>query len=277
MDNTPRFASSRIVGVSDGKGKTFFRSASATSALSQQDAENQALALARKRAQDAAMGVPPQTAASAYPYPERVLVEPVLERANWQNGAEEVEIARITCNSYGASVLNAYRAMFVDVDTRPDLLRKPARPEDIVEEKTALALLHQLVAERPEFSFRVYATHSGLRYLCTSHTFNPAAPETLDLMRRLRADPRYITLCRVQKCFRARLTPKPWRCQVTPPRPKGFFARLFSPKTVFQPGSFATCRFQGQFGGKNPPLPEIADLLTRHDTLSEALSNKPLA
>ena len=30
-------------------------------------------------------------------------------------------------------------------------------------------------------------------------------------MRFLRGDPNYIELCRVQKCYRARLTPKPWR------------------------------------------------------------------
>jgi hypothetical protein len=30
-------------------------------------------------------------------------------------------------------------------------------------------------------------------------------------MQFLRCDPDYIKLCRVQKCYRARLTPKPWR------------------------------------------------------------------
>jgi hypothetical protein len=30
-------------------------------------------------------------------------------------------------------------------------------------------------------------------------------------MRFLRADPQYIALCGQQKCYRARLTPKPWR------------------------------------------------------------------
>ncbi len=277
MDSTPRFTASRIAGASDGKGKTFFRSGSATSAVSQQDAEVQARALAQQRAQNAAAGIPPQTALGTYPYPERVLVEPVLERANWQDGAEEIEIARITRNSYGASVLNAYRMLFVDVDTRADPSRKTAGPEAIVEEKTALSLLEQLVAERPELSFRIYATHSGLRYLCTSHPFDPAAPDTLDLMRRLRADPRYVTLCRVQKCFRARLTPKPWRCHVELPRPRGFFSRLFAPKAAFRPEAFATCQFRGAVGGNNQPLPEIADLLARHDELTEALSGKPLA
>jgi hypothetical protein len=32
------------------------------------------------------------------------------------------------------------------------------------------------------------------------------------LMRFLRADPDYVRLCAVQECYRARLTPKPWRC-----------------------------------------------------------------
>jgi len=30
-------------------------------------------------------------------------------------------------------------------------------------------------------------------------------------MRFLRSDPEYVKLCRIQECYRARLTPKPWR------------------------------------------------------------------
>jgi len=33
----------------------------------------------------------------------------------------------------------------------------------------------------------------------------------------LGADPPYRRLCRTQKCFLARLTPKPWRCGVAKP------------------------------------------------------------
>lgn len=36
-------------------------------------------------------------------------------------------------------------------------------------------------------------------------------------MNALGADTQYVQLCRSQACFRARLTPKPWRCGV--PRP----------------------------------------------------------
>jgi hypothetical protein len=36
-------------------------------------------------------------------------------------------------------------------------------------------------------------------------------------MRSLHCDPLYVKLCSVQECFRARLTPKFWRCGATRP------------------------------------------------------------
>jgi hypothetical protein len=43
--------------------------------------------------------------------------------------------------------------------------------------------------------------------------FRPEAPETDRLLRLSGADPAFVQLCRAQKCFRARLTSKPWRCR----------------------------------------------------------------
>lgn len=61
--------------------------------------------------------------------------------------------------------------------------------------------------------YRVYRTHSGCRVICT----RIAVPRedhgwmAERVMQFLRADPDYIKLCRHQKYYRARLTPKPWR------------------------------------------------------------------
>ena len=40
---------------------------------------------------------------------------------------------------------------------------------------------------------------------------DPNAVSTIEMMEALGADPLYVRLCRAQECFRARLTPKPWR------------------------------------------------------------------
>jgi len=63
--------------------------------------------------------------------------------------------------------------------------------------------------------FRVYRTFAGCRVACTSRPFAWAvdAWQAERLMRFLDADPKYAALCGKQKCYRARLTPKPWRVE----------------------------------------------------------------
>ena len=46
---------------------------------------------------------------------------------------------------------------------------------------------------------------------------NPTRADSLEILQALGSDPLYVRLCQAQACFRARLTPKPWRCQVQPP------------------------------------------------------------
>ena len=66
----------------------------------------------------------------------------------------------------------------------------------------------------PGWGVRVYKTCAGYRGLVTHATFDPTADATLDLMRQFRCDPQYVTLCKRQESFRARLTPKGWRCKL---------------------------------------------------------------
>jgi len=56
---------------------------------------------------------------------------------------------------------------------------------------------------------------TGDRVACTSRPFAWAvdAWQAERLMRFLDADPKYAALCGKQKCYRARLTPKPWRVE----------------------------------------------------------------
>lgn len=121
-------------------------------------------------------------------------------------------------------MLNAARAFFIDVDLpeprRPNpitawvrrLFRRPTAPPDPA--AAALARLNHWLDGRPEWGVRLYLTRRGLRYLVTHAPFEPGSPETEGAMTALGCDPYCTLLCRVQKCFRARLTPKPWRCGV---------------------------------------------------------------
>jgi hypothetical protein len=64
-----------------------------------------------------------------------------------------------------------------------------------------------------EQSYSVYRTAGGCRVLCTSMPFPWTTHHewALRFMKFLGADPQYMELCGKQKCYRARLTPKPWR------------------------------------------------------------------
>lgn len=273
-DTSPRFTAFATACVEHGRTK-IFRSAGASSAESQADAQRLAHNLARERAAAAATGRPTLTPAGTYPYPERVLIEPVLERLLLPDSPEAREIARVTRNSYHAEVINAYRVMFVDVDTLPDSTNSPA--EKPVPQAEALQALFDLVAQRPELRFRVYSTKAGLRYLCTSRLFDPLSAESRDILLRLKADTRYAQLCRVQKCYRARVSPKPWRCLSKPER-SGFFRRLFNGVgDVIAPESFATCRYLESVGDNPEMPPEVSLVLQKHDTACEVTSTKPLA
>src|SRR5262249_7835846 len=73
------------------------------------------------------------------------------------------------------------------------------------------------LARHRDWGMRVYQTRSGLRYLVTHAPFDPGDADTEAAMQFLGCDPNYMILCRAQKSFRARLTPKPWRCGVRKP------------------------------------------------------------
>jgi hypothetical protein len=77
--------------------------------------------------------------------------------------------------------------------------------------------LHEWIERHPAWGVRVYRTRSGLRYLVTHAPYSPEDPNIKAAMEFLGADPQYRNLCKAQKSFRARLTPKPWRVGLTAP------------------------------------------------------------
>ena len=149
--------------------------------------------------------------------------------------------AVVTRNAYGALVLNTARVMFIDVDipsepsstaAGPGLLDsiiglfrgRPAAPPPVeaasapsAAERAILDKVGNWVARNPDWGFRVYRTAAGVRLLVTHDTFDPKGSEVSEVMKALGSDPLYMRLCRAQECFRARLTPKPWRVGLQAP------------------------------------------------------------
>src|ERR1043165_519687 len=129
--------------------------------------------------------------------------------------------AWLTVNQYNALVLNTSNMLIADIDFGDPRLNRFAGArdcDDVIKNLHDLALLDDHLYCFDDFRFitqvyRVYRTHSGCRVICTSAAMPWQETGWLveRFMRFLRGDPKYIELCQVQKCYRARLTPKPWR------------------------------------------------------------------
>ena len=216
-----------------------------------------------------------------YPYGDRPLPEPVIR---------EFSGGIVTRNAYGALVLNTDQMMFVDIDrkTAPaksgglfsSLFGKPkAAPaqDPIIDEIAGITSRHNLSA-------RLYETAAGYRLIVTSMPFEPGSAYAEALLAEYKSDPLYIRLCRLQESFRARLTPKPWRCGYN--KPYGEFpfetagareqANRWESEYGSKSAAFATCRSISDFGS-GPIHAGFRELIEFHDRETKALDMYPLA
>jgi len=252
--------------------------------VSVEDAQRQADARAVELAKMFAAGTP----LDRYGYGDRAMREEIVQTvARDARG----DAAVITRNAYGALVLNTSGVMFIDIDfAQPanplgGLFRrlmggpKPAGPEEL-----GLRKIQDWAAQRSELGLRVYRTFAGLRCLVTNRTFDVTQATTTDLLASIGSDPLYVRLCRVQGCFRARLTPKPWRCRTPLPPARWPWtnadveARFRQWQSGYERSSqaYGVCRFLRHFGATQVH-PEIRAILDLHDQFSCQHVDQPLA
>ena len=226
-----------------------------------------------------------------YAYADRPLREPVLRE--FRDAAGQLAAA-ITRNSYGCLVLNTARLMFVDVDfPEPQvslgswfkrLFGKAEPASDNKPETHTLAQAEAWAQRNPGWGWRVYRTRAGMRLMATHALFEPDAASTLSAFDALGSDPLYRQLCKIQKCFRARLTPKPWRCDLPNPPSRWPWTNA-KEEALFHAwerdylqacGEFATCTLVASFGSK-VVHPEVQELLKVHDETTRAQTKVDLA
>ncbi len=224
----------------------------------------------------------------SYGYGERALREEITQSIRDTAGRENAVVTR---NRYGALVLNVANALFIDIDLeQADASASPLGPLQHILGKRASpadAALEGIAAwsrRRPDLGLRVYRTAAGLRGLITNEQFSPAQNESLDILRELESDPLYIRLCRAQDCFRARLTPKPWRCQMKMPPVQYPFDDIkqelrfteWAQRYKGASSAYAVCAFVKHFG-PTPIHPDIQPILDLHDQMSGVSAARPLA
>jgi len=223
-------------------------------------------------------------------YPDRPLRELILQEIKDNTGQLSAVVTR---NSHGCLVLNTARVMFVDIDLPEPkasggffrrLFGKPDLPPPADEQRLAIANIENWTRNHPEWGWRIYRTRAGLRLMAMQGLVEADSEVAEGVFEALGADPLYRKLCKSQKCFRARLTPKPWRCGIrrNPERWPWLDAKAESEFQKWQAqyqsssSNWAACQFVSQIG--NPAVhAEVQPIVKLHDDATRAASKLQLA
>jgi hypothetical protein len=129
-------------------------------------------------------------------------------------------LAVLTRNSYGAIVLNAPSVFFGDIDISEEtFFSKFLQMFGKTKKDKAyhIANIERFQKQNTQYTIKVYETFAGLRVVIVNRIFEQDYAAVNSLFASLGVDPLYVTLCKVQSCYRARLTPKPWRIGIDRP------------------------------------------------------------
>jgi hypothetical protein len=150
-------------------------------------------------------------------YPPKRIAEEVIDDIRCGDSVDAI----VTRNHYGSLVLNANRALFIDVDmtgpSQPSRFGNSSRNGVPAPWQTTFDDLCTVLASERHTGFRIYRTAAGFRILAVTQEFDPGSESATALMTSVGADSAFVRLCGTQQTFRARLTPKPWRCGATEP------------------------------------------------------------
>ena len=166
--------------------------------------------------------------------------------------------------------------------------RQAAFDRDGGAEARALAFVDAFSATHPDWHLRVYRTPAGLRVLAMHRTFQPQDEDAAMLFSALQADHLYTVMCKVQHCFRARLTPKPWRIgidqRIRPPVAAWSAEQATLPERLAwiagyeqRSSGFAACRYLRSLGDTTRVDPKAEHVRALHDAMAGAGSDLPLA
>jgi hypothetical protein len=150
-----------------------------------------------------------------------------------------------------------------------------------------LSAIRAFADTHPEWHLRVYETPAGFRLLAMHDVFDPQGEKANTALKELNTDKRFATLCALQACFRARVSPKYWRMGYKPkdhlPKSKWPFPPEHLPRrSEWVAGydavaaRFASCRFVERLGSHSVH-PDAEWVRALHDRLCQSDSLLPLA
>ena len=241
-----------------------------------------ALRVAEERAQQAAQTLASGQFFDRYYGTQQPLREEILEELQ-QDGKT---IAVLSRNSYGAVVLNTPVVFFADID----LPSKPKRSGFLglfgapVDPATQLIdKIQELVDGDRSLGLRLYRTKKGYRVAIRSHQVPVQDSQSQRWLQHFGSDKLYVLLCRTQDCYRARLSPKPWRCGSAMPPQRFPFAssdaesdyRRWQNEYDNVVSQYATCAHISDFGSPHND-PVVEKILQIHDHFS-LNGDQPLA
>ena len=151
-------------------------------------------------------------------------------------------------------------------------------------EQQALEKIRAFSTHYPTWHLRVYRTPNGYRILVMHQIFEPRGEQVQSFFKAIYADPYYDLMCQNQNCFRARISPKPWRIGVERLR-QGIWPisneRMADRENWVreyerQAEDYASCRFVEQFGSQmvHPKAKRVQSI---HDQYCKSDSQLDLA
>ncbi len=154
-------------------------------------------------------------------------------------------------------------------------------------ERHAMKRIKKFMRANERWRLRVYRTPAGLRLLALHRLFDPREADVTAAFEALGVDPTYARMCRNQNCFRARVSPKPWRLGLQ--RLHAPYSAVWRPEHADLParrawiadydrasGGHAACRYFDTYGAG--VVDAGAEHVQRlHDLMCQAERDLPLA
>lgn len=122
----------------------------------------------------------------------------------------------VTRNYYGALVLNTTSLSIFDIDQYQKSFWETLSFKKIDNKTGIIGKLRDLFNANalPGTTWRIYETTKGIRLIVLGQYIQPSSKLFEEFSKKINADNLYAFMCQKQNCYRARLTPKPFRMKI---------------------------------------------------------------